>query len=211
MQLREFHRVRTLYEKYIEVWSLSIIFGFADIYPSFHSQYDPSNSSAWIRWAELEAQLQDFSRTRAIFELGVSQPQLAMPEVLWKAYIDLEIAEGERERARDLYERLIQLSGHVKVWIAYALFEGEPVPVPREEREEEEEAEEEAELKMVPGDSGKARTVFRRAYNDLKSKKLVDEVILHYFSKKAWALDSNSSSVWPYLKYGKRSKNNMVP
>ncbi len=102
-----------------------------------------------------------------------------MPEVLWKAYIDLEIAEGERERARELYERLIQLSGHVKVWIAYALFEGEAVPVPREEREEEEEeAEEEAEVKMVPGDSGKARTVFRRAYNDLKSKKLIDEVIL---------------------------------
>jgi crooked neck len=107
-----------------------------------------------------------------------------MPEVLWKAYIDLEIAEGERERARDLYERLIQLSGHVKVWIAYALFEGEAVPVPREDREEEEEAEEEAEVKMVPGDSGKARTIFRRAYNDLKSKKLVDEVNLILLFKK---------------------------
>lgn len=151
-----------------------------------HNQYDPSNSSAWIRWAELEAQLQDFSRTRAIFELGVSQPQLAMPEVLWKAYIDFEIAEGERVLARELYERLIQLSGHVKVWIAYALFEGEAVPVPRDEREEENEDEEE-EVKMAPGDSSIARTIFRRAYNDLKSKKLIDEVsnsiLLRFLSK----------------------------
>lgn len=95
-----------------------------------------------------------------------------MPEILWKAYIDFEVAEGERRRARELYERLIQLSGHVKVWIAYALFEGEPIPVPRDEREDEEEDE----VKMTPGDSIKARAVFQRAYSDLKGKKLIDEV-----------------------------------
>jgi hypothetical protein len=93
----------------------------------------------------------------------------------WKAYIDFEVAEGERERARELYERLIQLSGHVKVWIAYALFEGEPIPVPRDDREDEEE-DEEGEVKTTPGDAIKARGIFQRAYNDLKSKKLIDEV-----------------------------------
>lgn len=129
----------------------------------------------------MEAQLQDFARTRGIFELGVSQPQLAMPEILWKAYIDFEVAEGERERARELYERLIQLSGHVKVWIAYALFEGEPIPVPRDEREEEEE-DEEAEVKTAPGDPIRARAVFQRGYTDLKSKKMIDEVLLSSIS-----------------------------
>ncbi len=100
-----------------------------------------------------------------------------MPEVLWKAYIDFEISEGERECARGLYERLIQLSGHVKVWISYALFEGEAIPVPRDEREEDED-DDEAQVKMLPGDPIRARTIFRRAYNDLKNKKLIDEVCL---------------------------------
>ena len=48
-----------------------------------------------------------------------------MPEVLWKAYIDLEISEAEYSNARALYERLLQRSSHVKVWIAYAMFEFE--------------------------------------------------------------------------------------
>ncbi|KAK7695507.1 NineTeen Complex (NTC) component [Cerrena zonata] len=152
--LREFDRVRKLYEKYIE--------------------YDPTNSASWIKYAELETQLEDFNRTRGLFELGVSQPQLSMPELLWKAYIDFETEEGERERARALYERLINLSGHVKVWISYALFEAEPMPLPRSEREEDEEDEDD-EVKMVEGDADLARKVFQRAYNDLKAKGVKSE------------------------------------
>lgn len=155
-QLREFDRVRTLYEKYIE--------------------WDPTSSSAWIKFAELESQLEDFSRTRGIFELGISQPSLSMPELLWKAYIDFETEEGEREKARSLYERLVKLSGHVKVWISYALFEGEAIPVPRAEREEEDDEQEE--VKMVEGDPERARQVFRKGYEDLRSKGLKSEVFL---------------------------------
>ena len=46
---------------------------------SFYLQFDPTNSPAWIKYAEVETQLEDFNRTRGIFELGVSQPQLSMP------------------------------------------------------------------------------------------------------------------------------------
>jgi crooked neck len=46
-----------------------------------------------------------------------------MPELLWKAYIDFEEEEGEYDRTRDLYERLLEKTGHVKVWISYAHFE----------------------------------------------------------------------------------------
>jgi len=157
-KLREFDRVRTIYEKYIE--------------------WDPTNSSAWIKFAELESQLEDFQRTRGIFELGISQQSLSMPELLWKAYIDFETEEGEREKARSLYERLVKLSGHVKVWISYALFEGEAIPVPRAEREEDEDDDddEEKEVKMVEGDLDQARQVFRKGYEDLRSKGLKSEV-----------------------------------
>lgn len=98
-----------------------------------------------------------------------------MPELLWKKYIDFETEEGEREKARGLYERLIALSGHVKVWISYALFEAEPIPVPRNLREEDEDEDEDAEVKMVEGDLGLARQVFDRGYKDLKSKGLKSE------------------------------------
>ena len=133
--------MRTLYEKYIEVcvlWS-----PYRSLHSNAFAQFDPTNSAAWIKYAELETQLADFARVRAIFELGVSQTALSMPELLWKAYIDFETEEGEREKARDLYERLVQLSGHVKVWISYATFEAEPIPIARALREEAEDEEEE--------------------------------------------------------------------
>ena len=100
-----------------------------------------------------------------------------MPELLWKAYIDFETEEGEREKARNLYERLLKLSGHVKVWISYALFEATPLPLPRSERGDDEDDEDE--VPMVEGDIQKARQVFERGYKDLKSKGLKSEVS-HY-------------------------------
>ncbi|OAX36528.1 TPR-like protein [Rhizopogon vinicolor AM-OR11-026] len=154
MDLREFDRVRTLYEKYLE--------------------YDPTNSAAWIKYAELETALEDFTRAEAIFELGVSQPSLSMPEILWKAYIDFEVDEqGDREKTRLLYERLVSVSGHHKVWISYAEFEGSSIPLPRAMREEEED--EDAEPRVVAGDAELARQVFERGYKDLKSKGLKAE------------------------------------
>jgi len=99
-----------------------------------------------------------------------------MPELLWKAYIDFEIEEGDREKARSLYERLVVLSGHHKVWISYAEFEGSSIPIPRALREEEEEGDEEVEAKVVAGDVNLARQAFNRGYKELKNKGLKGEV-----------------------------------
>lgn len=40
---------------------------------------------------------------------------MVMTQLLWKAYIDMEVGEGQRDAARKLYERLLQRTGHVKV------------------------------------------------------------------------------------------------
>jgi len=48
---------------------------------------------------------------------------LNQPETVWKAYIDNEIELGEYERVRDLYNRLIEITKHVKIYISYAQFE----------------------------------------------------------------------------------------
>ncbi|KAH7326683.1 cell cycle control protein [Stachybotrys elegans] len=144
-KLYEFMRCRTLYEKHIE--------------------YNPANCQTWIKFAELERGLDDLERARAIFELAVGQPQLDMPELLWKAYIDFEEEEGEYDRTRDLYERLLQKTDHVKVWISYAHFE---INIPEEEEEEQEAAvSEEA--------KARARKVFERAHKTMRDKDLKEE------------------------------------
>lgn len=128
IQLREFDRCRILYEKFLE--------------------FGPENCITWMKFAELESLLGDIERARAIFELAVSQPRLDMPELLWKAFIDFEVyifvskhfyffmtfnklsvfslyqvAQGENELARQLYERLLDKTSHIKVWISFAKFE----------------------------------------------------------------------------------------
>ena len=150
LKLFEFVRCRTLYEKHIE--------------------WNPANCQAWIKFSELERGLDDLDRTRAIFELAVNQPVLDMPELLWKAYIDFEEDEGEYERTRALYERLLAKTEHVKVWISYAHFE---INVPDAEEEEAEEDEEARPLS--PATVLRARNIFQRAYKSMKEKELKEE------------------------------------
>ncbi|XVF13012.1 hypothetical protein REPUB_Repub08aG0170600 [Reevesia pubescens] len=107
LQLGNIDRCRKLYEKYLE-WA-------------------PENCYAWSKYAELERSLSETERARSIFELAITQPALDMPELLWKAYIDFEISEGEYQRTRGLYERLLDRTKHLKVWISYAKFEASAV------------------------------------------------------------------------------------
>ncbi|KAF2813469.1 putative cell cycle control protein [Mytilinidion resinicola] len=148
LKLFEFVRCRTLYEKYIE--------------------WNPANCQAWIKFAELERGLDDLERTKAIFELAVDQPQLDMPELLWKAYIDFEEEEGEYDATRQLYERLLQKTDHVKVWISWAQFE---IGVP----DDEEEADEDEERPVSEEAKARARKIFERAYKSMKEKDLKEE------------------------------------
>ncbi|KAI1137965.1 cell cycle control protein [Hypoxylon sp. FL0543] len=149
LKLFEFVRCRTLYEKHIE--------------------WNPANCQTWIKFAELERGLDDLDRTRAIFELAINQPVLDMPELLWKAYIDFEEEEGEYDKTRDLYERLLQKTDHVKVWISYAHFE---INIPEED---EEEAGEEEERPVSEEAKARARKVFERAHKRMKEKELKEE------------------------------------
>ncbi|CEG63839.1 Putative Cell cycle control protein [Rhizopus microsporus] len=139
-QMREFDRCRTLYTKYLE--------------------YNPANCSAWIKFAELERDvLGETERCRAIFDLGIAQPALDMPELLWKAYIDFEIAEEEYDNARDLYHRLLERTEHVKVYISFAQFE---LSIPYEEGSDE--------------NVKNSRNIFAKAYDKMKEKELKEEV-----------------------------------
>ncbi|KAL1878711.1 NineTeen Complex (NTC) component [Diaporthe australafricana] len=145
-KLYEFMRCRTLYEK--------------------HVSYNASNCQTWIDWAQLERALGDLERARAIFELGIEQPVLDMPEMVWKKYIDFEEEEGEFERARELYERLLEKADHPKVWISYAQFE---LGAPDENEKEGEEPEEEQGVSEEA--KGRTRKVFERALKSMRDRK----------------------------------------
>ncbi|EEQ33423.1 NineTeen Complex (NTC) component [Microsporum canis] len=147
-KLFEFSRCRTLFEKQIE--------------------WNPSQSESWIKFAELERGLDDVERARAIYELGINQTALDMPELLWKAYIDFEEYEEEYDRTRSLYERLLKKTDHVKVWINYARFEIN-VPEGDEEEDENEERPVSEEAKS------RARKVFERANRVMKDKDMREE------------------------------------
>lgn len=101
LSLREFDRARKLYERFL-CWN-------------------PSNCTAWIKYGQVERLLGDFDRARGILEIAVLQETLDMPEVLWKAYIDFEIGEREWDRARNLYERLLERTEHVKVLYSFLI------------------------------------------------------------------------------------------
>ncbi|KRX02037.1 hypothetical protein PPERSA_07682 [Pseudocohnilembus persalinus] len=103
MQLANVDKVRQLYQRYAEIFK--------------------DNPTPWIRWAELERSLDEKERYRGIFEIAINNNQIDMPETLWKAYIDNEIEEQEYNNVRELYERLLDRTQHVKVWLSYAQFE----------------------------------------------------------------------------------------
>ena len=54
-----------------------------------------------------------------------------------QSYIDFEINQQNRNNARELYERLLDRTNHVKVWISYASFEAEALPISEEDEEDE--------------------------------------------------------------------------
>lgn len=157
------------------------------------AQYDPSNASAWIKFTELESVVGEYDRVRAIYELAVDQPAMDMPELIWKSWIDFEYDEEEYDRARELYERLLRRTSHVKVWVSFAQFEAnvglaEAAALSGENDDDDDDEEEDAQPKApVEVDEAaveaakqqgleRARKVFERGYADLKKKSLKEEV-----------------------------------
>jgi crooked neck len=132
-QLGNIDRARTIYEKYIEV--------------------QPDNANAWVDYSEMEKSLDERERCIAIYETAITQP-LDMPEVVWKSYINTEISFGNLEKVRNIYERLLEKTKHVKVWLSYAKFEVEA------------------------GEIENSRNIYDRAYQLFKDKGMKEERLL---------------------------------
>ncbi|ODQ68583.1 Pre-mRNA-splicing factor CLF1 [Nadsonia fulvescens var. elongata DSM 6958] len=157
VKLKEFDRVRKLYEKYLQTY--------------------PELSDAWIEYGTLEQQLGDEERARAILALAISQPEMEMPELVWKRFIEFETEEGNYDNARQLYEELLEKTNHVKVWISYALFE-----ITITDGEEEEEDDDEV-LLVSEEAKDRTRSIFQRAWDGFKDRDLKEQRVIIY---QAW-------------------------
>jgi crooked neck len=122
MDLREFDRVRQLYQRFLSL--------------------DPTRALTWSRFAELERLLLDDERARALYALAMDlSDQLERPELIWKDAIDFEFENGEYDSVRSLYDQLLErTSCHLKIWVSYASMEaslaqvqedGDPDAMPR--------------------------------------------------------------------------------
>jgi len=148
-QMGEIDRCRAIYTKWLETM--------------------PEHCSAWAGMAELEASVGETERARAVFDLGVQQELLETPESLWKAFIDFECDEGRADHVRALYGRLLQLTGHVRVWIAFALFEVDS---------DSDSARSEDKPPLERGGLEAAREIFQRGYSALKERGFKEERVL---------------------------------
>ncbi|EJT81337.1 pre-mRNA-splicing factor CLF1 [Gaeumannomyces tritici R3-111a-1] len=166
-----------LFRGYIELEQKLYEFGRCRILYEKHIAFNPANCSTWVKWSELERGLDDLDRARAILDMGIAQPVLDMPEIVWKSYIDFEEEEGEYDKTRTLYERLLDKTDHPKVWISYAQFEiNVPDPSGEEQNEAEQGVEEEDDDRPVSDEAkARARRVFERAHKGFKDKDMKAE------------------------------------
>lgn len=159
IKLKQFDRVRKLYEKYIE--------------------FDPFNLDSWIKYAELEENLGDEERSRGIYEIALSTNPVDLPQnsrmTLMHRFIQFETDAEEFEKARLLYERYLEISGNsAKVWVEYALYESS---TPTEEQLRRLQAtvadiaeEEEVEFEITDENRLQSREIFERALKHFKEQ-----------------------------------------
>lgn len=162
------HKTMKIFQEYI---AMELALGEVDRCRNLYTQYLkvlPANGQAWTDYATLEQNVGETDRCRALLELAIVQESLDMPEQVWKHYIDFEIAEQEHAKARNLYERLLEQTNHVKVWISYAQFEATTPDLEDDNNEE----------GLAKTGLERARANFEKAYDQLKQEGLTEERVL---------------------------------
>jgi crooked neck len=77
-----------------------------------------------------------------------------------------------------LYERLLDRTKHVKVWLSYAKFEAEPLPLPEQEQQDQQQQQPDQQQQRQAGEglsagdraarAARARAVFERGFRSIR-------------------------------------------
>ncbi|CAG98595.1 Clf1p [Kluyveromyces lactis] len=178
IRLKEFDRVRKLYEKYID--------------------FNPSSVQSWLDYAELEENLGDEDRSRGIYDISMSN-NVGLSEsdqlIVIQRYIAFETDAAEYEKARELYEKYLILSRYdVNIWINQALFES-TIPTEtqliayqqsHQDGNFDDDGEEEFSFEITPENKHHTRAIFEKAisyfkeHNEDKKRQQVLQSLLEY-------------------------------
>ncbi|CDK28556.1 unnamed protein product [Kuraishia capsulata CBS 1993] len=104
-QMKDFDRVRKIYEKFLENF--------------------PTDADVWINFANLEGMLGEETRLGAIYDLAYDElDSKSDKRKVWLAFIDHEVEESDFDKARHLYGKLLEDNkSDPQTWISAALFE----------------------------------------------------------------------------------------
>lgn len=159
VKLKEFDRVRKLYEKYIE--------------------YNPSNMNAWRAYAELESNLGDHQRAVGIYEMSLMSDIAPLSNdsriEQMQSFIDYVTDQEEFDEARELFERFLEMSNYsVESWVKYALFESdtptmEQAQILREQAKDSKDDDDEIEFVVTDVNRKMSRNIFERALDYFKT------------------------------------------
>ncbi|KAI0463954.1 hypothetical protein LJB42_002963 [Komagataella kurtzmanii] len=115
LKLKEFDRVRKLYEKFIETW--------------------PMDVSLWMEYAEFENQMDDDERCKAIYEIVTNGSEILPDEERKEAFskfIEYLMSTYQYSEARNAYSQFLILFKHdTVIWTKKAIFE---LTIPSEEQ-----------------------------------------------------------------------------
>ncbi|KAH3679715.1 hypothetical protein WICMUC_000746 [Wickerhamomyces mucosus] len=169
IKLKEFDRVRQLYNKYLENF--------------------PENIEIWIKFSQLEYDLNDLDRSRAIYKLGLEIIQDDNGrEKLFDNYIEFEFNLQNYGLIRDIFNEKIELDKiTTKNWINFANWEVNfPTQLQIDKYQENliqlqnDDEELEFEYDILEESKERAREIWEQALKFYKSKKLIDERIIIY-------------------------------
>lgn len=174
IKLKEFDRVRKIYEKFIE---------------SFPYETEP-----WLEYAELEEDLNDIERGRGIYKIALEL--LSYNSKVFEKYIQFEINQRNYDGGRSAYLDLIEFNKlNTESWIKSAIFE---LNVPTKEQLVEyetkldesglDEDDFEYEFEITEEAKEKAREIFEKSLDFFKSQGLKDERITVLESLKEFEL-----------------------
>ncbi|CAI4996458.1 ANM_HP_G0261030.mRNA.1.CDS.1 [Saccharomyces cerevisiae] len=158
VKLKEFDRVRKIYEKFIE--------------------FQPSDLQIWSQYGELEENLGDWDRVRGIYTIALDENSDFLTKeakiVLLQKYITFETESQEFEKARKLYRRYLELNQYSpQSWIEFAMYQ---TSTPTEQqlldlaKLQSENVDEDIEFEITDENKLEARKVFEEAIVFFKEK-----------------------------------------
>ncbi|KAK6202767.1 cell cycle control protein [Scheffersomyces amazonensis] len=187
-KLGEWDRVRKLYERWLEIDTLS--------------KANTNSIPIVLDYIEFEKSLNEYDRVLSIFNASLVladhedlSKKFIPLETLWISFIHYFQDEMKYDEARKLYRTLIDKTDNSRVWISLAVFESS-IPTYEQLQEFNESNEEELEFSITETHRQNTRSIFKEADKFYKDKQLNEQRLVILEAWKEYELEhGNEESI----------------